>query len=72
MSEGRSFYCPKCCVGENAKKIELLTEEQVIQRGAVRLEVGDEMEMSRQFQVSLPSPINEEIVDHDEKRIKVL
>lgn len=71
VSEGRSFYCPKCCVGENAKKIELLTEEQVIQRGAVRLEVGDEME-SQDVPSVTPTPIKEEIVDHDEKRIKVL
>lgn len=71
VSEGKSFYCPKCYVGENANKVELLTEEEVIARGAVRLEVVDETESQETANIT-PTPIMGEENDHDEKRVKTL
>ena len=67
VSEGKSFYCPKCCMGENAKKMELLTEAEVIARHAVRLEAPEVSETS----VSASPATSVKEGEYQEKRVKL-
>ena len=65
VSEGKSFYCPKCCMGENAKKMELLTEAEVIARHAVRLDAPEAETVSASPATSVKEG------EYQEKRVKL-